>query len=89
MYIPVYSYIFTILLTTVLVHSTLQYTNINILTLPTQLIIMPGACCRGPIRELRWHCDSCPGYDVCDMCYGAPTAPAHEHLLTPFRVTYI
>ena len=50
---------------------------------------MTGACCRGPIRELRWHCDSCPGYDVCDMCYGDPTAPAHEHLLTPFRVTYI
>ena len=45
--------------------------------------------CYQPIRDLRWHCDSCANYDVCDDCYGSSHMETHEHLLTPFRVTFI
>lgn len=47
------------------------------------------ASCLQPIRELRWHCDSCSNYDICDDCYGSSHLQTHEHLLTPFRVTFI
>jgi Bromodomain/Zinc finger, ZZ type len=29
------------------------------------------ACCAGPIRDVRWHCDQCADFDVCDVCYRA------------------
>lgn len=32
------------------------------------------ACCAGPIRDVRWHCDQCADFDVCDVCYRATEA---------------
>ena len=29
------------------------------------------ACCKGAIRDVRWHCDQCADFDVCDSCYQA------------------
>jgi hypothetical protein len=46
------------------------------------------ASCHEPIRDLRWHCDMCTSFDMCDNCH-CSSLPSHEHLLTPFRVSYI
>ena len=32
------------------------------------------ALCGGAIREVRWHCDQCADFDVCDTCYKAGEA---------------
>ena len=32
------------------------------------------ACCNGPIRDVRWHCDQCTDFDMCDACYYAGEA---------------
>ena len=32
------------------------------------------ACCKGAIRDVRWHCDQCADFDVCDACYQAAEA---------------
>lgn len=57
--------------------------------------------CKTQMSEVRWHCDCCPGYDICGDCYslgGSRSAsayavseymnPVHHHNLTPYRVTY-
>jgi len=43
-------------------------------------------CCHHVMTELRWHCDQCPNYDICNDC---STTHAHEHLLTPMRITFV
>ena len=29
------------------------------------------ACCEGAIRDVRWHCDQCADFDICEQCYRA------------------
>ena len=46
------------------------------------------ASCSAPITELRWHCDQCVDVDFCVSCVEKTGhASAHEHPLTPFRVS--
>ena len=56
--------------------------------------------CKTQMSEVRWHCDCCPGYDICGDCYAIGSKltsmyavseymnPVHHHHLTPYRVTY-
>jgi hypothetical protein len=62
------------------------------------------SCCGGQLRDVRWHCDLCPNLDFCASCYDSgytdeggaqcknhtstSISNIHEHLLTPFRVTF-
>lgn len=43
-------------------------------------------CCHHVMTELRWHCDQCPNYDICNDC---STTQSHEHVLTPMRITFV
>jgi len=47
--------------------------------------------CANQLLDIRWHCELCANYDICESCYGSTTVdvPTHEHLLTPFRVTFV
>lgn len=33
------------------------------------------AWCSQPMRDVRWHCEMCPNFDVCDSCYHSRTVP--------------
>ena len=49
------------------------------------------SCCKGIIKEVRWHCEECDGFDICTSCTNRMRdgdAPNHEHELTPVRVTF-
>jgi hypothetical protein len=43
--------------------------------------------CNKNLIEMRWHCDQCPGYDICSACNNDP-ATHHAHGLAPFRVSF-
>jgi hypothetical protein len=67
---------------------------------PTEPGLLPRcSLCQGAMRELRWHCDTCPHFEVCKDCYTGQKkqtdtdtqtfcGSCHEHELTPFRVTF-
>lgn len=47
--------------------------------------------CRQTMRFIRWHCDQCSKYDICQGCFDAAQASkmrSHPHMLTPFRLSY-
>lgn len=55
---------------------------------PTAQHVRPSCGeCACAIRDVRWHCDLCPSFDLCAACGGKEAA--HEHPLTPFRVTFV
>ena len=43
--------------------------------------------CKNKLVEMRWHCDQCPGYDICTSCNN-DSANHHCHSLAPFRVSF-
>lgn len=43
--------------------------------------------CKENFVEMRWHCDQCPGYDICSSCNNDPSEH-HPHCLAPFRVSF-
>ena len=43
--------------------------------------------CNKNLIEMRWHCDQCPGYDICSGCNNDPVNK-HLHGLAPFRVSF-
>lgn len=45
------------------------------------------AHCKSAISRVRWHCDSCMNFDLCDACATQSSEP-HTHALTPVRVTF-
>jgi len=50
------------------------------------------AICFEIITMTRYHCDQCACYELCTSCYEktqSSSTAIHEHLLTPYRVTYI
>jgi len=44
--------------------------------------------CKNKLTEMRWHCDQCPGYDICSDCNNDPMNE-HKHGLAPFRVSFL
>jgi hypothetical protein len=56
------------------------------------------SCCTMQIFEVRWHCELCPNLDFCANCYkdgmkdkhqtSTSISNVHEHVLTPFRVSF-
>lgn len=47
-----------------------------------------ASCSREILTGTRYHCDTCPGYDLCEECYRNPKASrgACNHRLTPIAV---
>lgn len=57
------------------------------------------ALCNEAIRDIRWHCDQCMDYDICQQCYqqvargshftcSDSNSCTHVNELAPFRVTF-
>lgn len=44
------------------------------------------ASCAQVILNMRWHCDMCSNFDICEACNGTNIHPYHE--LVPIRVTF-
>jgi hypothetical protein len=44
--------------------------------------------CNDIIRGIRWHCDTCPSYDICSSCHDNQKE-YHPHVLTPHRVSFL
>lgn len=58
--------------------------------------------CKESLRNIRWHCDQCANYDICQSCCdsignsksdkdktAAHQPNHHPHDLTPFRVSFL
>lgn len=41
------------------------------------------ACCEGAIRDVRWHCDQCADFDICEQCYRAGEEVEAENAADP------
>lgn len=47
--------------------------------------------CKNVLREIRYHCEQCPSFDMCQQCLDSNSSNKceHEHMLTPFRISFI